>query len=85
MAEQMELVHLRREVKTALELAIIALAPTELIDGLGVAAGLLEAILGLPSDSTPAIALGPKVVARAQKTLTEWRKWQKDHPAKASA
>ena len=36
--------HLRREVKTALELAVASMGPTEIVDRLAVAAGLLEAL-----------------------------------------
>src|SRR5207302_86059 len=40
---EMDLNHLRRESRTALELAIVELAPTDLIDRLAVVTGLLEA------------------------------------------
>ena len=67
--------HLRRETRTALELAILELAPTELIEGLALVTGLLEALAELPTDSPPTIALGPPTVERAQLTLEKWREW----------
>ena len=52
----LDLTHLRRETRTALELAVVALAPSELIDRLAKSAGLLEAIAELPTDSAPVVA-----------------------------
>ncbi len=72
-----ELRHLRREVRTALELAIVALAPTELVERLATAAGYLEAVSELPQGSAPATALIPALEARSRASLEEWRKWQK--------
>jgi len=77
--------HLRRETRTALELAIVALGPMELVEKLAAAAGLLEAIVELPSDSPPVIALTDKLAKRATSALEEWRKWQSDHLALAKA
>ena len=79
MDKQVELSHLRREVKTALELAIVALAPTELVDGLAASAGLLEALSELPLDSPPSSALLPAVMGRAKSGLEAWRSWEKAH------
>ena len=73
--QSMDLSHLRRETRTALELAIAALAPTDLIDRLAWAAGLLEALAELPSDSPPVVALMPKLTSRARSTLTRWQEW----------
>jgi hypothetical protein len=67
--------HLRREARTALELAIVQLAPTHLVEQLALSAGLLEALAELPRDSAPAIALGPPTVGRTQLALDEWRDW----------
>ena len=39
----LSLSHLRRETRTALELAVVALAPSELLERLAASAGLLEA------------------------------------------
>lgn len=71
----LDLRHLRRETRTALELAIVELAPNDLIDSLAVAAGLLEALVALPPDSAPAITLGPATVDRARKALAAWHVW----------
>ena len=71
----LDLRHLRRETRTALELAIVELAPNDLIDSLAVTAGLLEALVALPPDSAPAIALGPTTVDRARKALAAWHAW----------
>jgi hypothetical protein len=53
---QLDLSHLRRETRTALELAVVAPAPTALVDRLAWAAGLLEAIAELPADAPPVVA-----------------------------
>lgn len=71
--------HLRREVRTALELAVVALAPTELIDRLATAAGLLEALTELPTDGAPVAALVPRVFACASGGLDDWQTWRKEH------
>ncbi|HEY4057755.1 MAG TPA: hypothetical protein VGM39_14170 [Kofleriaceae bacterium] len=71
----LDLTHLRREARTALELAIVELAPNSLIDGLAVVTGLLETLDELPADSAPALALGPSTAERARIALTAWREW----------
>jgi hypothetical protein len=71
----LDLSHLRRDVRTALELAVVALAPGELVDRLAVSAGLLEALVELPADSAPVIALVPKLVTRTRRALEDWQKW----------
>jgi hypothetical protein len=76
---QMDLNHLRREARTALELAIVALAPSELVDQLAGVTGLLEAIAELPADSAPVVAIVPTIVTRAQAALADWHKWQQQH------
>jgi hypothetical protein len=58
--KNMEISHLGREVKTALELAIAALAPIELVERLALAAGFLDAIVQFPLDSAPSLALLPQ-------------------------
>ena len=75
----LDLSHLRRDARTALELAIVALAPSELVDRLAAAAGLLEALVELPTDSAPVLALVPSVHDRTKKALDDWREWQKDY------
>ena len=79
----MQLRHVGREVKTAVELAIVALCPQELLERLAATAGLLEAVAGLPVDSPPLVALSPKLMARATATLEEWAKWQEKHSGSA--
>ena len=72
---RLDLSHLRREVRTALELAIVELAPTDLIDRLALVTGLLEALAELPADSAPAIALGPPTADRARVAAKMWHDW----------
>lgn len=72
---RLDLSHLRRKARTALELAIVELAPNDLIDRLGLVTGLLEALAELPADSAPAIALGPPTADRARVALKMWRDW----------
>jgi hypothetical protein len=76
----MDLSHLRREARTALELAVVAMVPEDLLNRLAASAGLLEAIGELPTDSPPLVALVPKLVKKAQAALAEWRKWQERLP-----
>jgi hypothetical protein len=76
---QLDLSHLRRESRTALELAVVAMAPSELIDRLATSAGLLEALVELPSDSPPVLALVPKLATRTRSTLEDWQKWHHEH------
>ena len=75
MSTRLDSTHLRREARTALELAIVELAPTHLIERLALATGLLEALAELPPDSDPALALGPPTVERTRIALAEWREW----------
>ena len=74
-ATPMDLSHLRRESRTALEIAIVELAPNELIDRLAVVTGLLEALAELPAGSAPAVTLGPATAERARDALETWRVW----------
>ena len=76
---QMDLNHLRRETRTALELAVVTLAPIDLTDRLAAVAGLLEALVELPSNSPPVIALLPRLVTRARSALDDWQSWQQEH------
>ena len=75
----LDLSHLRRESRTALELAVVALAPAELVDRLAISAGLLEALAELPTDSAPVMTLVPKLATRTRSALDEWQKWQREH------
>jgi hypothetical protein len=81
----LDLSHLRRETRTALELAVVTLAPVALTDRLAAAAGLLEALVELPPDSPPVIALVPRVVKRSKVALEKWQKWRAKHPLEAKA
>jgi len=72
---RLDLSHLRREARTALEIAIVELAPTEHIERLALVTGLLEALAELPPDSAPAIALGPSTADRARGALNLWSDW----------
>jgi hypothetical protein len=76
---RMDLNHLRREARTALELAVVGLAPWELMERLAMVAGLLEALSELPADSPPALTLVPKVVAASKSCLADSERWQKQH------
>ena len=76
---QMDLNHLRRESRTALELAVVAMAPSELVDRLATAAGMLEALQELPTDSAPVIAIVPRAVTHTRGALDDWRKWNQAH------
>ena len=77
--QEPNLSHLRREARTALELAVVALAPSELVDRLAISAGLLEALIELPANSPPALALVPGVVDRTRATLDAWRHWRQEN------
>jgi hypothetical protein len=85
MSKQMQLLHLAREAKTALELAIVGMAPRDLVDRLAVVAGLLEAFTGLALDDTATLPLLASAIERAKQALAEWQRWQTDHPPKATA
>ncbi len=68
--------HLRREVKTALELAVASMSSTEIVDRLAVAAGLLEALAEFPGDAAPVMATTPRAVALADEALKAWHAWE---------
>lgn len=85
MDNNMEVRHLGREAKTALEIAIVTLAPSELVERLALVAGLLEALAEIPAGSPPTATLMPKTVQRAQRVLAEWRKWERANVKHVSA
>jgi len=85
MSTQMELRHLAREVKTGLELAIAAFAPSDLVDQLAVVAGLLDAITDMALDEAANVPLVSRTVERANQAVAAWNRWRHDHPPKASA
>jgi hypothetical protein len=76
---KMDLRHMRRDARTALELAVVALAPSELVDRLAMSTGLLEALAELPVDSAPVRAIAPRVLTRARGAVDDWQKWQAEH------
>jgi len=73
---------LRHQARTALDLAVVALAPSQLIERLAMASGLLESLGDLPADSPPVIAMVPKAVAGAKSSLDDWHGWLKQHLGK---
>jgi hypothetical protein len=81
----MEIRQLGREIKTALELAIAAIAPAQITEKLAMMAGLLEAIAEFPADSAPVIQLVPKTIKRAKQALDDWQKWRRSNLPRASA
>jgi hypothetical protein len=76
---------LRRETRAALELAVVAPAPPDLIDRLAGATGLLDVIAELPLDSPPVSALVPKLAKQARSALSEWAAWQARRSSKPKA
>lgn len=72
-----ELRHLLRTVKTALELAIVARAPTDLVNRLGLASGLLDAVSQLPLDVGPAQAMTAGLTTDALTAINAWQEWEK--------
>ena len=77
--KQTEVRHLLRSVKTSLELAIVARAPSDLLNRLGRVAGLLDAVSQLPTDEGPAQALTTGLIADGLAAIDAWRKWQRSH------
>ncbi len=72
----LRLTHLRRELKTALELALAAMAPNDVVDQLATSAGLLDALLEFPRDAPPTIATLPRALSLAEGGLSAWHEWQ---------
>lgn len=68
--------HLRREARTALELALAALAPSSIVDPLAIAAGLLEAIEELGTDTPALLELAESTENRAKEALARWNAWR---------
>lgn len=75
--KETEVRHLLRNLKTSLELAIVALAPSDLLNRLGRVAGLLEAVSQLPTDEGPAQALIPGLIADGLAAIGAWDKWHR--------
>ncbi len=71
--------HLRREVRTALELALAAFAPPHLLDGLARSAGYLEGLSEFPHENPVVTALLTRVEAEAKEALRAWDEWRATH------
>jgi hypothetical protein len=63
---------LHRSVRDALDLAIAGGAPLSVLEKLGAASGLVQALIELPRH-----ALIPEVVGRAHRALTVWQEWER--------
>ncbi|MDB4982207.1 MAG: hypothetical protein JWM82_2959 [Myxococcales bacterium] len=72
-----EIRHLLRTVKTALELAVVARAPADLLNRLARPAGLLEALSQLPVAGTPGEELIPELLIEARSAVERWEAWVK--------
>lgn len=72
--------HLRREVRTALELALAASAPSRVIAPLAQAAGLFEALVEFPLDSPAVLAMLERTRAEASAAVEAWSAWRREHP-----
>ena len=83
-ADILRLVHLRRELKTALELALAGMAPNAVTDPLATSAGLLDALSEFPADAAPNIASLPRTLLLAEAALTAFHDWQ-DRRGKGTA
>ncbi len=75
-ADILRLVHLRRELKTSLELALAGMAPNAVTDSLATAAGLLDALSEFPPDAAPSVASLPRTLLLAEAALTAFHDWQ---------
>jgi hypothetical protein len=69
--------HLLRTVKTSLELAIVARAPTDLVNRLARVSGLLDAVSQLSDDEGPAPDTTAALLADAVSAVELWRVWEK--------
>ena len=56
---------------------MVALAPSQLVDRLAKAVGLLESLAELPADSPPVLAMVPKALTHAKSSLDDWHAWHK--------
>jgi hypothetical protein len=72
----LRLSHLRRELKTTLELALAGMAPNGVTDPLATASGLLDALSEFPADAAPSIATLPRALALGEGALVAFREWQ---------
>lgn len=72
-----ELRHLLRTVKTSLELAVMARAPSDLVNRLARVSGLLDAVSQLPADEGPARDMTVSLLADALSAIELWRVWER--------
>jgi hypothetical protein len=70
-----EIRHLLRTVKTALELAVVARAPADLLNRLARPAGLLEAVSQLPVEDAQTVVLVPELLIDARAAVERWEAW----------
>lgn len=73
---------LHQEARAALDLAVVALAPSQMVDRLAAAVGLLESLAELPADSPPVIARVPKTLTDARRSLDDWHVWHRQYLAR---
>jgi hypothetical protein len=71
-----EMRHLLRTVKTSLEVAIMAQAPSDLVNRLARVSGLLDAVSQLPTNEGPASEMTPALLADALSAVELWRVWE---------
>ena len=69
--------------RIALELAIAAHAPAAILDRLGRAAGLLDAITELSVDAPSATVLMPDLISDAHAAVKKWKAWERERAATA--
>lgn len=79
MSSPLDASHLRREVRTALELALAAFAPASVLDPLARSAGYLEGLSEFPHDSPAVKALATRVATEAGEALRAWERWRLGH------
>jgi hypothetical protein len=72
---ELELVHVRRDVRTSLELGLAAGAPSGIIEPLAAVAGLLEALEELQHRAPTVAAMRPELLQRARSALAVWNAW----------
>jgi hypothetical protein len=79
MQSTMQLRHLARETSSALELALVRMAPNALIEELAAVAGLLGALQELPLDTESLRVWATQVAGRATQSLERWNAWEERH------
>ena len=78
-----EIRHLLRTVKTSVELAIMARAPSDLVNRLARVSGLLDAVSQLPTDQGPAPDMTTGLLVDALSAMELWRAWERAHTPSA--